>query len=194
MKILPGLLCLVVALIGCQPPSRNAEQTPPPAVEKKMDPVKRGGYLVKATACHDCHTPFKMGPKGPEPDMARMLSGHPESLVMPKPPELGQGPWVYVGSGTNTAYAGPWGITYAINLTPDQNTGIGIWTEEMFVKAIRTGKHFGTSRPILPPMPWQSYSNMTDEDLKAIYAYLKSIPPIANKVPDAVIAEPTAKP
>jgi hypothetical protein len=133
-----------------------------------------------------------MGPKGPEPDMARMLSGHPESLVMPKPPDLDQGPWVYVGSGTNTAYAGPWGITYAINLTPDENTGLGIWTEDMFVKAMRTGKHFGTSRPILPPMPWQSYSNMTDEDLKAIYAYLKSIPPITNKVPDAVIAEPPA--
>jgi hypothetical protein len=122
MKIFLGLLCLVIALIGCQQPTKNAEQTPPLPVEKKEDPIKRGEYLVSAGACHDCHTPFKMGPKGPEPDMARMLSGHPESLVMPKPPDLGQGPWVYVGSGTNTAYAGPWGITYAINLTPDQNT------------------------------------------------------------------------
>lgn len=193
MKRLLCVFCLMLAIIGCQQP-KSPEQTPPPAVEKKQDPIKHGEYLVKATACHDCHTPMKMGPKGPEPDMTRMLSGHPESLVMPKPPELGQGPWLWAGAATNTAYAGPWGISYAINLTPDQNTGIGIWTEDMFVKAIRTGKHFGTSRPILPPMPWPSYSNMTDEDLKAIFAYLKSIPPISNKVPDAVIVEPPAKP
>lgn len=193
MKIFLCVVCLVFAMIGCQQP-KSAEQIPALPFEKKQDPIKRGEYLAKISACHDCHTPLKMGPKGPEPDMTRMLSGHPESLVMPKSPEIGQGPWVYVGSGTNTAYAGPWGISYAINLTPDQNTGIGIWTEDMFVKALRTGKHFGTSRPILPPMPWQSYSNMTDEDLKAMFAYLKSIPPITNKVPDAVIVEPPAKP
>ncbi len=160
---------------------------------KKNRPIKRGEYLVHAAACNACHTPLKMGPKGPEPDMTRLLSGHPESLQMPKPPDLGHGPWMTVGSATNTAYAGPWGISYAINLTPDQNTGIGIWTEDIFVKAIRTGKHFGTSRPILPPMPWESYANINDEDLKAIYAYLKSISPISNKVPDPVIAEPPAQ-
>jgi hypothetical protein len=194
MKRFLLLLCLGFAIIGCQQPPKNAEQTPPPVIVQNEDPIKRGEYLVHAGACHDCHTPLKMGPKGPEPDMTWMLAGHPESLTMPKPPELGQGPWAYVGSATNTAYAGPWGISYAINLTPDENTGMGIWTEEMFVKALRTGKHFGTSRPILPPMPWQSYSNMTDEDLKAMYAYLRSIPPIRNKVPDPVIVEPPAQP
>jgi hypothetical protein len=196
MRKLLGIFCLMLAMIGCQQPPKNAGQTPPPmpALEKKQDPIKRGAYLVKVGACNECHTPFKMGPKGPEPDMTRMLSGHPESLVMPKPPKLGESPWLVLSSATNTAYAGPWGISYAINLTPDQNTGLGIWTEDMFVKAIRTGKHFGTSRPILPPMPWQSYSNMTDEDLKSIYAFLRSIPPISNKVPDPVIVEPPAMP
>jgi len=64
------------------------------------------------------------------------------------------------------------------------NTGMGIWTEEMFMKALRTGKHFGQSRPIMPPMPASAYGQMNDEDLKAVYAYLRSIPPVKNLVPD----------
>ena len=195
MKKLLGVFCLILAMIGCQQP-KNAEQTPPPVpvVEKRIDPIKRGEYLVKAAACHECHTPFKMGPKGPQPDMSRMLSGHPESLVMPKPPELGKGPWAYVGSGTNYAYAGPWGISYAINLTPDQSTGIGIWTTEMFLKAIRTGKHSEHRVRSCRQCHGNHIQILNDEDLKAIFAYLKSIPAISNKVPDPVIAEPPAQP
>ena len=93
---------------------------------------------------------------------------------MSPPPTLNEGPWKWMGAGTNTAYAGPWGISYAFNLTPDENTGIGTWTEDQFVRTIRLGKHWGQSRPILPPMPWQVYRNMTDEDLKSVYAYLRS--------------------
>ena len=153
--------------------------------------VARGKYLVTIGGCNDCHTPFKMGPRGPEPDMSRLLSGHPEGLAMPEAPRLPAGsPWVWVGAGTNTAFAGPWGVSYAFNLTPDQNTGIGIWTEEMFVKAMRTGRHMGQSRPILPPMPWQNVAQMTDQDLEAVFAFLRSIPPIKNRVPEAVVAEP----
>jgi hypothetical protein len=88
------------------------------------------------------------------------------------------------GSATNTAWAGPWGVSYTSNLTPDQSTGIGIWTEDMFIRAMRTGKHMGTSRTILPPMPWSWFGKMRDQELKAIFAYLKSIPPIHNRVPD----------
>ena len=115
--------------------------------------------------------------------MSRMLSGHPENLKMPPPPKL-QEPWGMVGAVTNTAWAGPWGVSYTSNLTPEQNTGIGIWTEDMFIKAMRSGKHMGASRTILPPMPWPWYGKMRDEELKAIFAYLKSIPPIRNHVPD----------
>ncbi|MDQ6892967.1 MAG: diheme cytochrome c-553 [Acidobacteriota bacterium] len=143
----------------------------------------RGQYLVAIMSCNDCHTPFKMGAKGPEPDMKRMLSGFPETSKLPPPPAPA-GPWIWSGTGDNTAFAGPWGITYAANLTPDKNTGLGIWTEDMFVKALKTGKHMGTSREIQPPMPWPWIGKATDEDLKAIYAYLKSIPPISNHVPD----------
>lgn len=155
--------------------------------------VERGKYLVTLMGCHDCHTPKKMGPQGPEPDYSRALSGHPEDSKLPAPPPLPPGPWVATGTWDLTAWSGPWGITYAVNLTPDENTGLGIWTEEMFVKALRTGRHMGQSRPILPPMPWQLYSSITDEDIKAVYAYLRSIPPIKNRVPDAVIAEPPPK-
>jgi hypothetical protein len=165
--------------------SQQASKTEPVAQKSGQKAVlaERGKYLVTILACNDCHTPFKMGPKGPEPDMTKMLSGHPESAKLPPPP-VPKDPWIWGGAATNTAYHGPWGITYAPNLTPDQNTGMGIWTEDIFVKAMRTGKHFGTSRPIMPPMPWQSYSQMTDEDLKAIYAYLRTIPAIKNTVPD----------
>ena len=99
-----------------------------------------------------------MGPNGPEPDMTRMLSGHPEKAEVGKPPKL-EGAWMAAVSNDFTAWSGPWGISYTANLTPDQNTGLGIWTEDMFIKAIREGKHMGTSRPILPPMPWPAIRN-----------------------------------
>jgi hypothetical protein len=151
---------------------------------------ERGRYLVSIAGCHDCHTPWKMGPTGPGPDMSRMLSGHPEQVKVTQPPALpATGSWQSATALTNTAFAGPWGVSFTANLTPDHSTGLGIWTEEMFVNAIRMGRHMGVSRPILPPMPWPVYRNMTDEDLKAVFAYLRSIPPIANHVPDAVVTE-----
>jgi cytochrome c len=164
-------------VVGCQAGPPQA-----PAQAKAEAPAARGEYLAGILACGDCHTPLKMGHSGPEPDLARLLSGHPEGMTMPPAPTLPD-PWGWVGSATNTAYAGPWGVTYAPNLTPDELTGMGIWTEEMFVTAMRTGRHMGTSRPIMPPMPWPSYAKLPDDDLKAIYAYLRSVPPIRNQAP-----------
>jgi mono/diheme cytochrome c family protein len=147
--------------------------------------VDRGRYLVETIGCHDCHTPKKMGPNGPELDTTRLLSGHPEQDVLPPPP-ASSGPWAVTATWDLTAWSGPWGITYPANLTPDQNTGTGIWDEQMFTRAIRTGRHMGVSRQILPPMPWEVYRNLTDADLAAIFAYLRSIPPVTNHVPDPV--------
>jgi hypothetical protein len=144
--------------------------------------VTRGEYLVRVMLCNDCHTPFAMGPRGPEPDMTRMLSGHPQDLQMPPAPKLAA-PWGMAGSVTNTAWAGPWGVSFTANLTPDKETGLGEWTEEMFLAAIRTGRHQGKGRQILPPMPIPWFQMATDDDLKAILAYLRSIPPVRNKVP-----------
>ncbi len=149
------------------------------------DSIARGKYLVTVGCCSDCHTPKKFGPNGPEDDLSRLLSGHPAQSKLPPPPDLSGNPWFATTAGL-TAWSGPWGISYAANLTPDQNTGIGIWTEEMFIRAIREGKHMGYGRDLLPPMPWQYFSKLTDEDLKAMFAYLRSIPPVHNRVPDPV--------
>jgi hypothetical protein len=148
--------------------------------------VERGSYLVASMGCNDCHTPWKMGANGPEPDMSRALTGHPEEIGALPPAARIDGPWLWSGAATNTAFSGPWGVSYAANLTPDQNTGLGIWTEEMFIKAIRTGRHMGVSRPINPPMPWPAFRNASDADLKAIYGYLRSLTPVTNHVPEYV--------
>ena len=177
-KLSLGIAILAaISLAACQPTTKAA------AAPDTAAKIERGRYLVSFGSCNDCHTPLKMTDHGPEPDMTRMLSGHPAGLVMTKPPKLGESPWVWLGAGTNTAFAGPWGVTYAFNLTPDQATGLGIWTEEMFIKTMRTGRHMGTSRPINPPMPWFSLNSLSDDDLKAVYAYLRSIPAIKNLVP-----------
>jgi hypothetical protein len=192
LSMILGAFGLLMSSAGCQQPdAAQAEAAVKSQTVPAVDAVERGKYLVTVAGCNDCHTPFKMGPNGPEPDMARMLAGHPQELQMPLAPAY-QGPWLWVGAATNTAFAGPWGVSYASNLTPEPNTGLGIWTEELFIKALRTGRHWGQARPILPPMPWQNYARMTDDDLKAMYAYLRTIPPVANSVPESVPAPPPA--
>lgn len=163
-----------------------------PAVSDDAEPTKsetnqlaeRGKYLVSFGGCHDCHSPKNMTDRGPVPDMTRALSGHPEKDKLSsfhKDLILKDG-WVLF-SPDLTSSVGPWGVVHAMNLTPDDNTGIGLWTKEMFVNAMRTGKHMGSGRPIMPPMPWMNLNELTDEDLEAIYAYLRTLPPVKNAVP-----------
>lgn len=188
--VLMGAAACLTLFVSCSTKSDTETQTPAMAAKDAaaapaaaMTPVERGKYLVSTSACNDCHTPWIMGPTGPAPDMSRMLSGHPHDMPMPPPPAP-SGPWQWAGAVTNTAYAGPWGISYAANLTPDEATGTGTWTEDMFMASIRTGKHWGRGRNIMPPMPWTAYKNMSDDDLKAIFAYLRTIPAINNAVPE----------
>ena len=179
--ILAAMITLAAtATVGCSDSLFSVKAS---AATDDSSRVERGKYLVGAVGCTDCHTPFKMGPNGPEPDMTRFLSGHPEQIGPLAAPRA-QGPWIASNSATNTAWAGPWGISYTANLTPDRNTGLGIWTEEMFLNAIRKGRHMGVSRPILPPMPWQALKNLSDDDLKGIFAYLRTVPPVSNHVPE----------
>ena len=161
-----------------------------PAQAAKPEMVKRGQYLVMASGCHDCHTPHKLGPQGPEPDMSLALSGHQAGVKFPPPPAApANSPWIGTFAATLTAWSGPWGISYTANLTPDPETGLGNYTEAQFIQTIRDGKKQGRGRPLLPPMPWPMIRNYTDDDLKAIFAYLQSVKPIRNKVPDPVFAE-----
>jgi len=147
------------------------------------DKLARGKYLVTTSGCNDCHTPWKMGENGPAPDMSRMLSGHPEKMALPPAPKPA-GPWIVSAAATNTAWSGPWGVSYTANLTPDRETGLGKWTQRNFTETIRTGRHMGRGRVILPPMPIPMYKHFTDADLEAMFAYLQSIPAIRNEVPD----------
>ncbi|HET8704777.1 MAG TPA: hypothetical protein VFM46_00635 [Pseudomonadales bacterium] len=149
--------------------------------------LARGRYLVEAIGCGDCHTPLKMTEQGPVPDIRRGLSGHPQQMPLPTAPTA-QGPWLWGGAATNTAFWGPWGVSFAANLTPDKTTGIGNWNETLFINTLRSGKHLGAGRPIMPPMPWRSVSQLTDNDLRAVFQFLMSQPAIENTVPDAIPA------
>ena len=163
--------------------ANDGASTPASAPAANAEAIARGGYLVRFGMCNDCHTPWVMGPKGPGPDMTRELSGHPGDVPVPPAPAM-TGGWVLAGFGTNTAFAGPWGISFTANLTPDKETGLGNWTEEMFMGALRKGTHMGgDGRAILPPMPWPMIGQMTDEDLESVFAYLQSIPAVKNRVP-----------
>jgi hypothetical protein len=180
-----------IALAAALVPAVTRATAPSDAHSSYRPSVEHGAYLVKTMGCNDCHTPWVMGPKGPEPDMARALTGHPADLVMPTAPALPPGPWIGVVAETNTAWAGPWGVSFTANLTPDKETGLGDWTEEMFIKTMRTGLHQGKGRPLLPPMPWTVVGSLTDPDIKDLFAYLQSLPPVKNRVPAPIdLTEP----
>ena len=148
--------------------------------------VARGKYIVNTSGCEDCHSPKVFTANGPEFDKTRTLAGASQDIVLPPlDVKMIAGKWV-VTEMNLTSWVGPWGISFASNLTPDNGTGIGGLSEEMFIKTLREGKYMGVGRPLLPPMPWQVIGQKTDEDLKAIYAYLRSLKPISNKVPDPV--------
>jgi hypothetical protein len=178
----------LAALAGCRP-----QQPPAPAAAGKAAQVERGRLLVSIGGCNDCHTPLKFDADVgmPVPDMTRMLSGHPQGA--PDPAAAPAGHDMGVIGATMTSFRLGFGTVYTANLTPDADTGLGGWTEEMFVRAMRTGRHMGgAGRPILPPMPWQNLAQQSDDDLKAVFAFLRSIPAVRNdvpapKVPDAAM-------
>src|SRR5262245_31113789 len=161
---------------------RAGEPAEPATSGSKAAAIERGKYLVNFGSCNDCHTPWKLGPKGPEPDMTRELTGHPAGRKASPSPTL-EGSWGIAAANTMTAWTGPWGVSFTANLTPDKETGLGDWTEEMFIQTMRTGRHQGKGRAILPPMPWFSVNALSDEDMKAVFAYLQSLPPVHNRVP-----------
>jgi hypothetical protein len=180
MKLLmiAGLLLAALFLVVCSSSSSKPEMT-------KEELVQRGEFLVNIGGCNDCHSPKIMTDLGPVPDTTRLLSGFQAGTKLPEVPYdiLTPTAWGTITNQDFTAWAGPWGVSFTANLTPDQVTGSGAWTESAFIAAMRTGKHLGAGRPILPPMPWQPIGKLPDQDLKAIFAYLHSLKPINNMVP-----------
>lgn len=167
-------------LLACNEEEKQ-DTTNPALTQKQL--LQRGEYLVNSIGCDDCHTPKVMGPNGPDIDLERRFSGHPADAPLGKVDTSMLKDWVFFSPGL-TAAAGPWGVSYAANITSDE-TGIGLWTEAQFLKSIREGKLKGmdNTRPLLPPMPWFVYKNLSDEDLRAIYTFLQSTKPVKNVVP-----------
>ena len=175
-------ISITIAMVACT--NGNTETTKENIAVSKDSLIKRGEYLVSISGCDDCHSPKKMGPNGPELDMDRRLSGYRAELAFPKVDTnvIKQG-WA-LGNPDLTGWAGPWGASFAANITSDE-TGIGNWSLEQFKKAFTQGKWKGmdNSRPLMPPMPWQNYSRMHPEDVEAIFLYLKSTRPVKNVEP-----------
>lgn len=191
LMLILAIICFSVTVTSCSNSNQKQDKTEAqPNTISQEDIIKRGEYLVTIMGCHDCHSPKKMGPMGPEIIPELMLSGYPSD----RPIEKFNDPRLKSGFGMFypdlTAAAGPWGLSFAANLTPDPS-GIGTWTEEQFKIALTKGKFKGIegSRTLLPPMPWINFIELKDEDTKAIFAYFKSIKPLRNVVPQPIPPE-----
>lgn len=184
LRIVAALFLTAMLLFACSRPNDQPKATEVNAKTTEQtheDLVKRGAYLVTIMGCNDCHTPKVFTPQGMGLDTTRLLSGHPADEKLPPIP-AGQG-FMHFSPGL-TAAVGPWGVSFAANLTPDP-LGLGGWSFEQFNTAITHGKYRGIEggRPLLPPMPWQNLMNIHDEDARAIFAFLQSLKPISNQVP-----------
>lgn len=172
-------LTTTILVYSCKNPSAGG-----PVTISQDSLVKKGNYLVSTMGCDDCHTSKVMGPQGPQLDMANRFGGHLAAVKLGPidTSQLSKG-WVLFNM-TQTAAFGPWGISYAANISSSEH-GIGNWSLDQFKLALREGKYKGMkeSRPLLPPMPWEGYKNLKDEDIEAIFAYLKSTKAVDNVVP-----------
>ncbi len=151
------LLVAAAALSATKKAATTARSKTKPA-SASAAVVDRGRTLAMQSGCNDCHTP---GTLFGAPDFSRQLSGS----------ELG--------------WNGPWGTSYARNLTPDLETGLGYYSEKEIVQALRSG-HRLDGKPMLPPMPWQNLTVMSDTDMHALVSFLKSLPPVNHKNVDAL--------
>lgn len=185
--IITGILAgMVLILSFCSGAEQPAEENKV-EVKASIDPVAEGEYLITIMGCHDCHSPKQMTEKGPEviPELA--WSGYPANRALPvmSMDAIKKGWGIY--NHDLTAFVGPWGTSFAANLTSDP-TGIGTWTEDQFRLALVEGWYKGVpnSRKLLPPMPYQNLADLRDEDVHALYMYLKSTTAVRNVPPQPI--------
>ncbi len=165
-----GFLFLSLVILAS---GKTFSEEPFPKEWEQKSYVERGKYLVDHLAeCVGCHTP--LGPGGPgDSDMNLYLSGVPEKFA-----------GVKIGPPQVAGFPGPGGAKYyPKNITPDPETGIGKWSEEQFVKTLKTSIRPDGTRYDSSDMPWNYFKNMKEEDIRAIYRYLRTVKPIRNKVP-----------
>ena len=183
----------VLFLLACQPSAENQSNDLTSAPKDSTAAVAHGQYLVNTIGCNDCHTPKTFGPNGMQLDQNLLLSGHQSGAALPAYDTVTSKSWILMYQHF-TAFVGPWGTSFAGNLTPDPS-GIGSWSEEQFRKALREGKFKGmdNTRPLLPPMPWENFAQLTDADIHDMFMYLKSIKPVYNVVPNPIPPVGTAQ-
>lgn len=174
----------VFLLVRCESPKSETLVAGSTTYNGFDSQVEWGKHIVTVSGCHDCHSPKKMTPQGMEIDSSRMLSGHPADGPLPVVNRKEVQDKGLMVTTDLTTWVGPWGTSYTANITSDE-TGIGNWTESQFIMALREGKYKGLpgSRMLLPPMPWQMFRNFTDDEIKALFAYLKATVPVKNVVP-----------
>lgn len=188
LKTISQAILIVFGLlffIACN--NKDYKEVPEEKKMTKNDSIKRGEYLVKTIGCHDCHSPKAMTERGPQEIAELALSGFQagDSLPAMNTEALNSG-WMLM-NGQLTAFVGPWGVSYSANITSD-DTGIGTWTLEKFKIAMKEGKLKGdkNGRQILPPMPWENFAKLSEEDLESMFKYLQSTKPVKNSVPPPV--------
>ncbi len=181
--LLPLLLAVFIFSCNSHEEKKSSEMSHESEALDSIQLINRGKYLVDLGGCNHCHSPKIMTERGPVPDPDRLLSGYPAENPLPPYDEETSKAFLLFTMDL-TSGTGPWGTSFAANLTPDV-TGIGTWSEKQFFTALRQGKFMGLegSRQILPPMPWEDIGKLSDEDLRAIFSYLKSIKPVENVVP-----------
>ena len=179
-------VCILLPLLLSHPVLARDPADPPfaPHLPNLSAEARQGERLVASGGCHGCHTPATVDGDRLVPDTSRLLSGYPDRFEGRGSSRLDVG-WLGVAVASRSAFTGPWGTSFAANLTPDPETGLGQWTEEIFVHVMRTGRHLWSGQPFLPPMRRAEFDRYSDPELKAIFAYLRSIPAVRNEVPAA---------
>jgi len=159
-SLLAGALIVALLAVSCSSGTSekaDSAKSTGATLAPAMTQVQRGEYLTYIGGCHDCHTP---GTFYNAPDWSRRLSGS----------ELG--------------WQGPWGVSYPRNLTPD-STGLASYTDADIERVLRSGIR-KNGEAIRPPMPWPNYSRLTPDDMAALIAYLRSLPPISHVPPKPI--------
>lgn len=191
LSIVIAFGAILLMFASCKNETKQYEENKALYTEQNVEnEIIRGKYLVGILGCNDCHSSKRMGAEGLEIIPKLMLSGFPADRPIINFPDSLIKKGFIMFYPDFTAAKGPWDTSFAGNLTPDE-TGIGTWSEKQFKTALTKGKFKGleNSRMLFPPMPWFNFTEMKDEDLHAIYSYLKSITPVSNVVPPYVSPE-----
>ena len=169
----------------------SCNQKPAQEVAYSPERIEIGQAIIEGWNCSFCHSPQIKGPEGkPIADPNRFMSGHPADEKIPAVPDmvLTSPEWMeFLDNLDSTAWATDNLVVFSANLTPDDETGIGSWTETEFVETLREGRHRGIERRIKYPMPWQELSELSDEELLSVYEYLMTLQPVSNEVPPSIV-------